>query len=79
MVAQFGLFTKNYWIGHLKWANYMICKICCNDVVSLFLKDKVAKKGNTEKVVLEWKSKGSEPSKYVKGTQIQSAARRQHD
>lgn len=31
----------------------MIRKICCNDVVSLFLKNKVAKKGNTEKVVLE--------------------------
>lgn len=26
LVVQFGIFTKNQWIIHLKWVNYTICK-----------------------------------------------------
>lgn len=35
IVAQTGKFTKTHWIIHLKWENFLICKICLNRVVSL--------------------------------------------
>ena len=48
MVSQLCECTKNHWIVHCKWVNFMVCKLYINKAVKTQQKEKKKKKPTIE-------------------------------